>query len=160
MWVMINSLHAPMRKRLFKASPVCLHDIIMAINNTIKMHPLLMLPLISTCKDLRLPPELGPPTSTTALSNRTPKTTTAVSDSAVENYWTNCLYSPPEKSSFLTIVPECYSVHAQKLWLLQDKSASIYSLAAGAGSPSSGSWRSYTTALMTYQHFTLFHNNY
>ena len=35
---------------------------------------------------------------------------------------------------------------------LQDKSASI-SL-CGAGSPSSGSWRSYTTTLMTYQHFT------
>lgn len=28
------------------------------------------------------------------------------------------------------------------------------SLACGAGSPSSGSWRSYTTTLMTYQHFT------
>lgn len=39
--------------------------------------------------------------------------------------------------------------------LLQDKSASISVWLSGAGSPSSGSWRSYTTTpLMTYQHFT------
>lgn len=52
-----------------------------------------------------------------------------------------------------SVTPSVFLVHAHQCRVLQDASASIaQSQARGAGSPSSGSWRSYTTTLMTYQH--------
>lgn len=60
-----------------------------------------------------------------------------------------------EKSCFPTLAPlRVFKPHAHKLWFLCRTRAPPSLSGCGAGSPSSGSWRSYTTTLMTYQHFT------
>lgn len=57
-------------------------------------------------------------------------------------------------SCFLTLAPLCVFNPCTQITALAGQERLHLSLACGAGSPSSGSWRSYTTTLMTYQHFT------
>lgn len=62
------------------------------------------------------------------------------------------VYIPLKMSCCLTLAPlVCFCTQTVAL---AGQERLHRSLARGAGSPSSGSWRSYTTTLMTYQHFT------
>lgn len=56
-------------------------------------------------------------------------------------------------SCFLTLAP-CVFNPCTQIMVLAGQERLHLSVARGAGSPSSGSWRPYTTTLMTYQHFT------